>query len=217
MFQADDQDFSCGVSVDLSTVQFDTEVGTDYFVVVRGFSSAEGDFELNLSIAPPMTPSPTPVRPENDSCDEAITIAPGDTLAGSNEGASDNRVWYKVVGTGEPMIATTCSANTNFDTVVEIYSGDCADPLLLTSNDQDSACGVSPNLSTVQFDTLDGIEYFVVVRGFAGNEGDFELNMSIDLSMTMSPTSAPQTCNFFLAILAFVLKIITFGFIDLCG
>ena len=63
-----DDDFSCGNSIFNSTVNFSTNVGSEYFVLVHGWSSNTGDFELSMECAPP---------PGNDDVCDAYYLSVG--------------------------------------------------------------------------------------------------------------------------------------------
>ena len=80
-------------------------------------------------------------QPVNDLCTDAITLdcglGPLSDL-GTNSGASGtstpfcgmnpgtHAVWYSVMGNGGDIQVDTCSTNTNFDTRINVYTGDCA-------------------------------------------------------------------------------------------
>jgi len=48
-----DDDFSCGNSIFNSTVDIKTNIGSEYYVLVHGWSANTGDFELSMECSPP--------------------------------------------------------------------------------------------------------------------------------------------------------------------
>ena len=126
----------------------------------------------------------------NDLCVNAIALTCGQSLIGSTLGATatgdptgtcgtetvrGGGVFYSIVGTGASITITTCVSNTNFDTVLFVYSGGCGTYTCVTSNDDAStACG---SASTVTFNTLAGTSYLVFVTGYlASDTGYFGLS-----------------------------------------
>jgi hypothetical protein len=133
-----------------------------------------------------------------DTCDGARDISCGtseigDTLSATPDNAvapdcdtptSAPGVWYKWEDTsGLPanVVLTTCSALTDYDTKISVYTGDCAAPPLtcVAGNDDDPAC---PDFqSTVEFESDGSSTYYILVHGFGGQVGNFELSMSCTL------------------------------------
>ncbi len=133
-----------------------------------------------------------------DDCEGALNIVCGESALGSTIGATDDSdvapdcdtptttpgVWYKYednTGLAANITLTTCSANTDYDTKISVYTGECSNPPLtcVAGNDDDPNC---PNFqSTVEF-TTDGsaTTYYILVHGFGGQTGNFELTMTCD-------------------------------------
>jgi hypothetical protein len=81
----------------------------------------------------------------------------------------------KYIGQNARVTVSTCSDNTNFDTVISVYTGSSCDALqCLTGDDDDSGCGVS---STTRFFGQQNVTYYVRVHGFGQSVGDFELTV----------------------------------------
>jgi len=121
----------------------------------------------------------------NDSCHNAIAIQCGQTLSGSTIGATLDQgaincgtsystpgVWYSLTGNGQYVKADLCSFN-NYDTKLFVYTGTCGNFTCVTGNDDD--CGLG---SRVGFITDVGVEYFILVSGWGGNTGDFDLTVT---------------------------------------
>ena len=134
-----------------------------------------------------------PGIPENDNCEDAIPLAVpafvmGTTLlatpdeppaftCGTSVGAPG--VWYSVIGTGTTMTATTCTNFFDYDTKISVFCGDCfGDLLCVGGNDDSCPDGASGLLSTVSWCSQVGAEYLILVHGFGGQTGDFELEVS---------------------------------------
>ena len=79
-------------------------------------------------------------------------------------------------GTGSTMEASTCHASTEFDTILSVYAGRCFELVCVASND-DASCEASFGLSTVQWEALQGVTYFVLVHGYQGASGLFSLSL----------------------------------------
>lgn len=148
--------------------------------------------------------------PANDDCATAIafTSVPG-MVSGSTTNAfpepnlpfcgtaiSAPGVWYTLVGTGNTLTLTTCnpSGATNYDTKLNVYTGDCNALVCVGGNDDGSPTGTSPDpncvipetgstanrASTVIFCSQPGVTYRILVQGFSGAVGDFKLSVYDD-------------------------------------
>ena len=127
----------------------------------------------------------------NDHCDNALEISCGDRVRGStlfalpdtigsytglNENAPD--VWYKIIGTGEKIILSTCSryeiaGYADYDTKIDVYSGSCDSLVHVAGNDDYSHCNFR---SVVEFFSEDSTVYFIRVYGYSStSEGNFTL------------------------------------------
>jgi hypothetical protein len=143
---------------------------------VRGYEDEKGDFQLSLESAPLV----------NDECDGAITLLPdGEFVTGSTVPATFDfvgicdgfdttapGVWYKVVGTGEEFIISTCH-QTLFDTKISVFRGGCGLLQCVTGNDD--FCGTQ---SRVFMDSDPGETYYILVHGYQDGTGQFNLNVA---------------------------------------
>jgi len=113
-----------------SSLEWDSQVGVDYFVFVRGYEGATGLFTLNVYELS---------EPSNSQCQTAVDLDLGKSIcgytsfAGFSEGdCSDPAVlrqgiWYKIKTDEQKTITlSTCDSATEFDTDIEIY-GACTD------------------------------------------------------------------------------------------
>jgi hypothetical protein len=77
--------------------------------------------------------------------------------------------------------------------------------------------------ASVPWGTMAGEVYYILAQPvFPGDEGTFELKLTT--ADTPSPTKSPTpqedeggSCNIFLLVLATILRIVTFGLVNLCG
>jgi hypothetical protein len=160
---------------------------TSYEVYVRQDCNNVGDAYSNnrgpvffTTLAPP---------PANDVCANAIPVACGDVITGSNVAATsenlpsqaaggettvDNGVWYVYTPTvtGEQVTASLC-AGTSFDTRIHIFQGSCASPVGVAG--ADDVCGVQ---STITWNALPGNTYYIVVEGYFSSSGTFQMTIS---------------------------------------
>lgn len=128
--------------------------------------------------------------PDNDNCANAIAVTCNSSVTGtlqySNEDPSATScsgievstpgVWYRLIGNGQQVTATTCASE--FDTRLHVYSGSCGSLSCVASNDDDANClGFA---STVTFTAANGTQYFIFVSKFnaAVTENDFTLEIS---------------------------------------
>lgn len=141
----------------------------------------------------------------NDACTAAITLTCGQTVSGTTVDATLDAnatncgtavtapgVWYSIVGTGEAITVSTCP-DFGYDTKINVYRGTCSDPVCVTGNDDGGNCDVG---STASFPSMVGETYLILVQGFDGTTGTF------DLAVTCGPITndycqgaITMTCN----------------------
>lgn len=197
-----DDDFACSFSSLRSKVTFNSVNAVTYYVLVHGFSASTGNFELTATCAAP--PSPPPA---NDLCSGAITVTCGQTVSGSTAnatadvapfcGTSDGTgggVWYKLVGNGLPATLSLCSAGTSFDTKIRVYTGSCGGLVCAAGNDDDTSCSFSSLRSTVNFNTANGVTYYILVHGFSSANGTYELSVECADPCNPDDTDPSITC-----------------------
>ena len=122
--------------------------------------------------------------PGNDECADAIAVSVPSTTSGTTvfAGIDDAPncgdevtapgVWYSVTGTGNTMTANTCQ-NPNYDTKLSVYCGSCDQTSALTCvGSNDDACSFQ---SEVSWCSQNGSEYLILVHGFGGASGTFDL------------------------------------------
>jgi hypothetical protein len=144
--------------------------GTPYYFLLDAEATTGGSVTFTLNC-----PSSAPV---NDACASATLISlPYNSGIANNTGATNDapvsvscdnlgsNVWYKLIGTGNTITATTCDNNSVMDTEVRIYTGACGSMTEVICNDDDGACS-NGIMSTVSFCSALGTEYYVGVGYF---------------------------------------------------
>lgn len=135
----------------------------------------------------PIAPDPT-----YDTCDGALPIMCGDTVAGSTIGATEDSavaptcdttvtapgVWYKyedTTGLVTDITVTMCEGTTDYDTKLSVYTGDCGAPPFTCVAGNDDSCGLQ---SEVTFQSDGATTFYILVHGFGTSTGNFELTMN---------------------------------------
>jgi hypothetical protein len=173
-------DNSCGIQ---SSARWMARVGIRYYILVHGRrSSSVGDFALVVAEYTPTF--------ENDFCDGAMMIeADGSPTVGSTSTANfDNAgqcgtvrnsaagVWYELIGTGTLFTASLCHSETNYDTALSVYTGECV-ALECIAGNADGGGSTCARKSVVSWVTRVGKTYFLLVHGFDVRVGDFVLTV----------------------------------------
>jgi hypothetical protein len=86
-------------------------------------------------------------------------------------------MWFKVVGTGNVLKATTCNGTTDYDSQISIFCGDCDDLICVAGNNDDPECD-DTRLSTVQWCSELGRTYFILVHGVGNSMGIFRIDIT---------------------------------------
>ena len=146
--------------------------------------------------------------PPNDDCANAIPVAVGGVIAGETLGATIDAadecpvdqgpaatvtapgVWYTTIGTGGQMNATTCPSvdpmsSATYDSKISIYCLGCAELQCVKGNDDQVGCS-QVFRSNVTWCSQAGIEYHILVHGFAAQTGMFNLAVN-DLGPCQEP------------------------------
>lgn len=172
-----------------STASFPSDPGTTYLVLVQGYNGFTGDFELAVTCGPV----------GYDYCQGATPIGCNQSLAGSTVGATPEAipffcgtgiqapgVWYTFTGTGDPVTISTCESS-DYDTRLNVYTGSCGALECVTGNDDTPDVGVC---STVSFLALEGTSYLILVQGYDGATGSFQLELACQTCGTPSEVTA---------------------------
>lgn len=130
----------------------------------------------------------TTVPPPNDQCQNAQLLSvPGIAIGWTTDATIDNvsfcgfdntapGIWYKVIGTGNTMTASTCTEFIDFDSIISVFSGTCQSLICQAASDDDCAAFL-PTSSTASWCSVLGKEYLILVHGYQSEVGGFILNV----------------------------------------
>jgi subtilisin-like proprotein convertase family protein len=133
-------------------------------------------------------------QPANDDCSNAIAISAGDTVTGSNVGATgsdittctfnDNLdVWYRLTAAQAGPHTIDTLGPVGFDTALAVFN-DCNGSELACDDD-----GAGNLRSRVTVSLAQGETVYIRVAGYNGNSGTFTLNVRVP-----PPPPANDTC-----------------------
>ena len=163
----------------------DWECGGTYYITVNSFT------------APP--------APANDLCDNATPVTVGTPVNGTTFWSTiDDEfptcvysitapgVWYSVIGTGNTMTASLCGTpeEDKWDSRINVYCNSCDYPVCVDGDDDDCDDPVGA-MSTLDWCTISGTEYLILVHGYQSYVGDFELIVTDD----GIPCEDPVSCE----------------------
>ena len=163
-----------------------------YYVIVSGYSSFTGNFELTIFQNSPGGSGNGTGTGGNSTCNNAQVIFPGNSYYGSTIGVSasgfvdvcsrySNRpaVWFQLEGlsTNSSTTLSTCNSYTNFDTVIIVYAGSCSSLSCIAYNDDSTCSSGASTTSTVTFYPTTS-SYYVVVVAYGSVTGNFLLSIS---------------------------------------
>jgi hypothetical protein len=170
-------DDSCGARH--SKITFFAEPLHNYYIFVTGYLGNTGVFYLAVAEAQ---------SPTAGECKNAIEVTHYPFLSQSDTSTTtpvldtclqkqSAGMWYHLVGNGEPFIAHTCSLNTNFDTIIEVYLN-CSDgerigggPCLTYNDDY------CYKQSMVTWRSAMNMDYWVFVTGHNNERGTYTLEI----------------------------------------
>ena len=156
-----------------------------YYIVVEGYGSSEGLFQMNLDWSTP------------DPCDLGTPLVCGGTVSGDTRGAIN---WFGQ-NSGDALYTFTpdenmavwfslCDSDPNFDTYLSLYRGCPSDGVLLDYNDD--SCGLQSSLSA---NLWAGVEYWLVVEGYGVGEGDYVLEVGGCTTLSVCDVATQLHCG----------------------
>lgn len=171
-----------------SLVDFEVVGDSNYYVVVVGSISGDiGFFELDIRSLNP---------PDNDDCeasDRLFVDGPNVTgtlfestasvheknLSLSFVGENGGGVWYSFTGTGDNVIASSCSDMSPHR--ISIYQGECGGFMkcLSYSSSVTPPHGCTHGGKTMSLQTIEGTTYFVLVSYYVAIQSRWTFNLSI--------------------------------------
>ena len=119
--------------------------------------------------------------PVNDECVNAIAVDCGDVVTGSTANGATNSgnnasadVWYSYSGAAGDVTVSLCN-NTNYDSYLRVFDA-CGGAEIAFNDD---GCAAQ---STVTFTANGTSTYYIMVEGWAANNGNFEMAVTCVLS-----------------------------------
>ena len=191
--------------------------GESVVIVVDGYSTASGTFNLHIGLAPPTT-TPTPVPPTRTSTatrtstptSTVLLVCPGTDLGasvpasvgGTTVGASNVLGGASCGGLGgsnapdATFLFTAPSTDTYtidtvgslFDTVLYLRDASCVGPEVACNDDS-----FGTRQSQVTVPLLAGQSVVIVVDGYSTSSGTFSLHINAATVPTSTPTVVPPT------------------------
>jgi hypothetical protein len=149
----------------------------------NGRNDLPADFELNIGFDPALVPMNSVCPAETDlTPDDPVFLSSTDhaplpdvAFCGNSVFHTAPSVWFRVVGSGNVPSASTCNPETNFDTTLTLYRGNCNSLECVDANFQDrTSCGEHSSITWLATDKED---YFVLVSGYGSRSGDFGLSI----------------------------------------
>ena len=169
------------IAANSATVNWWSEEGIEYFVLVSSRDGSVGDFELQVTEFDPVA---------NDQCSDAIDFSLGSQISGSTMDATNDfpydgeycglpletaGVWYEIEGTGDGISFSTCAGN-DYDSAISIFTGSDCDNLQCVTGvaTLDPSCNYAGVTAAWLSQTNE--TYYVYVHGSALNSyGSFEV------------------------------------------
>jgi len=159
---------------------FRVETAGDYYIFVGGKKKSDDTFNEGTAVVK----FEQGTAPAQQYCEGAAETSSLPFTETSNTVGSDAikincrdddndyyGMWYHFVGTGKPVVASTCGEATDFDTVLYVFSecgGEC-------NYSNDDGCGNGHALTT--WFAEEGVDYYILVTGFMQERGTFTLKV----------------------------------------
>jgi hypothetical protein len=141
--------------------------------------------------------------PPNDVCGGAIALAAGSTSTMDTTYATSdfdptptcgylvgNGVWFKYTPAANGVVViSTCASD--YDTVVQAYTGSCAALTQVGHGCSDDGYGCSGSGSYVTFAGTSGTTYYILAGGYTGYKGTLRIVANVVAQRTLTVNSAP--------------------------
>jgi hypothetical protein len=177
-----------------SSVTFTATAGTVYQIAVDGRSGASGSIRVNWALTG-VTSAPA----NNSFANRQVVSGSSGTVTGSNGGATKESgepnhagnfggrsIWYSWTAPSTGL-ATFDTGQSNFDTLLAVYTGTSVSALTHVVSNDDSQEGLT---SRVAFSATAGVIYKIAVDGYDGDSG------SVGLRWTLTQSPANSNDNF---------------------
>ena len=176
-----------------ASVSFNGVAATTYYIQAAGYNTNTGTLQIVARVA-------------NDECSGAMTLTPGvpftmNTTTATSMGDPvpvcqsyfSNGVWFTFTpATNGVVTVSTCPSD--FDTVVQVYTGTCGSLAPVANGCSDDAGFVCPyRQSFAQFPGTGGTTYYILAGGYYGAAGNLNITANVVPARTLTVTSLPYT------------------------
>ncbi len=196
-----------------SEVTWCSEAGQQYYIFISGFSDGTGPYELSVTSGGGCGET-TPCQNNEDICDFALDIAPGQSINVSNASATTDGavpdcgsggqngpgIWLQTIGDGTTFSLQLCnpvpaSLNTRLNVYCGAVAGSCSSlDCAVTEPVNNSGC--APFTEKVTWCTELGREYYILVSGAGpASLGSVNVLLSSDLFGCKNFPCAPPLLN----------------------
>jgi hypothetical protein len=145
--------------------------------------------------------------PSNDNCANAQNISCSNSISGTLNGATadnvpnclsqgngEEGVWYSFTGNNSYVSLSTCGSQTQFDTQISVYSGECSALTCVAANDDNPLCESNGSSSFISFNAVSGTNY--LIRVHANTQPNASYNFVLNASCApLCALSSNDNCN----------------------
>lgn len=187
------------------------------------------DFSVWFLVVASLFAAPSSVDgavPVNDECENALQLVPssdavvvtGSTIDSTVDAlnicgenlVNSPGVWYSYQQSSDTIIhVSTCTNQTNFDTALTVYTGDCSSLQCVDGRDDDLECDAgNEEHSTISWQAAAGQQYYVLVHGSEANHtGDFGLVVTASEPLTVTSSSVESWSRCWMLLSSFVVLV----------
>jgi len=179
-----------------SSLEWDSKIGTEYYLFVRGYQGQSGMFALNVYEL---------TEPSNSKCVNALDISLDQPAFGYTSLASASKadceegerqgLWYKLnTNNINSAILSTCDSATTFDTDIEVYttcSNDGASGCVEHSHDFRCSRG-----TFLMFNLESGKNYYIFVTGNRTDVTETGFFRLLAVATPLPPSNASSSSPF---------------------
>jgi len=185
-----DDDGNCNTRAELVNIN-DLAQGVEYTIVLEGFGSAVGSYDIALTCSnddPNPITTAEPTEPTDDDCDSTpIELECGAPVTGSTENVCNGEQRFVFEATTTMKTISTCGSD--YDTMIFVYD---SNDNLLDDNDDHRGCGLQSHIDNLSLDV--GAEYYVILTGYSNAVGGYTIELTCQDPPSLKPTTgAPSS------------------------
>jgi hypothetical protein len=178
-----------------ASVVFNATSNTTYHILAGGYNGTSGTLQIVAQLA-------------NDQCHGAVALATGvphimSTLDATgiadpvaNCSSLSNGVWFTYIP-GVSGVVTLSTCGSDFDTVVQAYTGTCGalGPIGCNDDSGQYMCPSNHNASFAEFLATGGTQYYVLAGGWNGIRGNLSITANVVPATTLQVNSFPNSVH----------------------